>query len=189
MKYAIQRAFSLFCLLSILFLAPAVWAQYGSSLQGTISDQSGAAVAGATVTATNQATGVSNSTQTNDSGFYRISGLPPGAYKVAVEAASFSKGTADDVVVAAEAARGLNISLQPGGAKETITVVATGEALQTENASVTGTLTAQEVTDLPEFGRDPYNLIRLTPGVFGDASRSQWKLARYSATGRPRRFK
>jgi hypothetical protein len=143
MKCAIQRASSLFCFLSFLVLAPTVWAQYGSSLQGTISDQSGAAVAGSTVTATNQATGVSNNTQTNDSGFYRISGLPPGNYKVVVEAASFKQGTAADVVVAAEAVRGLNIPLQPGGVQETVTVIATGEALQTENASVTGTRRVQ----------------------------------------------
>jgi hypothetical protein len=172
MKCAIQRASSLFCFLSFLLLAPTLWAQYGSSLQGTISDQSGAAVAGATVTATNQATGVSRETQTNDSGFYRISGLPPSTYRVVAQASSFKEGTAPDVVVAAEAVRGLNISLQPGGAQETITVIAAGEALQTENASVTGTLTAQQVTDLPEFGRDPYNLVRLTPGVFADAARS-----------------
>lgn len=172
MKVATQCAFYLFCLLTVLLLAPGAWAQYGSSIEGVISDQSGAAVAGATVTATNQATGVSRETQTNDSGFYRISGLPPGNYKMGAQAASFKQGTAADVVVAAEAVRGLNISLQPGGAQETIIVTATGDALQTENASVSGTLTAQEVTDLPEFGRDPYNLIRLTPGVFGDASRA-----------------
>ena len=117
MKYAIQRASSVFCFLSFLLLAPALWAQYGSSVEGVVSDQSGAAISGATVTATNQATGVSRETQTNDSGFYRISGLPPGNYKMVAEAGSFKQGAAADVVVAAEAVRGLNISLQPGAPK------------------------------------------------------------------------
>jgi len=171
MSHATQRFSFLVSFICFLLLAPALWAQYGSSMEGTVTDQSGAAVAGATVTATNQATGVARDTQTNDSGFYRISGLPPGTYKVVAQASSFKEGTTADVVVAAEAVRGLNISLQPGGAQESITVTAIGDALQTENASVSGTLTAQEVTDLPEFGRDPYSLIRLTPGVFGDGSR------------------
>jgi len=171
MKSAIQRASFLFCFLSFLFLAPNVWAQYGSSIEGVVSDQSGAAVAGATVTATNQATGVARGTQTNDSGVYRIAGLPPGNYNVSAEAASFKNQTTPNVVVTAEAVRGLNLSLQPGGTQESITVSAAGVGLDTENASVTGTITAQEVTDLPSFGRDPYNLLRLTPGVFSDASR------------------
>src|SRR5947208_14473909 len=112
MKCAIQRASSLFCLVSFLLLPPTVWAQYGSSLQGTISDQSGAAVAGATVTATNQATGVSNNTQTNDSGFYRISGLPPGNYSVLIGAVSFKSQTTPNVIFAPEATRGPNTSTQ-----------------------------------------------------------------------------
>ena len=172
MSHATQRFSFLVSFICFLLLAPALWAQYGSSMEGTVTDQSGATVAGATVTATNQATGVSRDTQTNDSGFYRISGLPPGNYKVVAQAPTFKQGTAADVVVAAEAVRGLNISLQPGGAQESITVTGATEALETENASINGTISAQEVTDLPEFGRDPYNLIRLTPGVFGDASRA-----------------
>ena len=63
-------------ILAILFLSSAALAQYGASLQGTILDKSGAAVVGATVTVTNQATGVSRNTISSDSGFYRIAGLP-----------------------------------------------------------------------------------------------------------------
>lgn len=155
----------------ILLLAGPTWAQYGASLQGVVTDQSGAAVNGAKVTATNDATHVSRDTQTNDSGFYRIAGLPPGTYTVAVEAATFQTESTPNVVVAAEAVRGLNVSLQPGQTQESVTVTAASDLLQTENANVTGTISTQQVTALPEFGRDPYNLIRLTPGVFGDASR------------------
>lgn len=163
---------SVFVLLgSLLLITSSAFAQYGSSLEGLVSDQSGATVANARVVATNQATGVSRETTTNAAGFYRISALPPGTYKVDAEAASFKKQTTPDVIVTAEAVRGLNISLQPGPAQESVTVVAGTEELQTENASVAGTITSEQVVDLPEFGRDPYNLVRLTPGVFGDASR------------------
>jgi hypothetical protein len=162
---------SLFSLLICGVLLVPAWGQYGSSLQGVVTDQSGAVVAGAKVTATNEATGVARDATTNASGVYRITGLSPGTYAVAAEASSFKTASSPDVVVVAEAVRGLNVSLQPGSAQESVTVTAGTEALQTENASVTGTITARQVVDLPEFGRDPYNLIRLTPGVFGDASR------------------
>jgi hypothetical protein len=154
------------------FFLPIAWGQYGSSLQGVVTDQTGAAVSGAKVTATNEATGVIRDAQTDNAGFYRISGLPPGSYTVSAEAASFKAQTTPNVVVAAEGVRGLNLSLQPGPAQESVTVLAGTEQLQTENASVSGEFTAQQVTDLPEFGRDPYQLVRLTPGVFADASRA-----------------
>ena len=159
--------------LAILFLfLPAAWAQYGASLEGVVIDQTGAAIAGAKVTATNQATGVARDTVTNSAGFYRIGGLPPGTYAVAADGAGFKKQTTPDILVGAEAVRGLNLSLQLGQAQESVTVSAETQLLETENATVSGTITSEQVTNLPEFGRDPYNLIRLTPGVFADSARS-----------------
>jgi hypothetical protein len=160
-------------ILALFFLfLPTAWGQYGSSLQGVITDQTGAAVNGAKVTATNNATGVAREAATDAAGLYRISGLPPGTYNVVTEAATFRSETTPNVVIAAEGVRGLNISLQPGQAQEAVTVTAETQLLETENASVAGTITSQQVVDLPEFGRDPYNLIRLTPGVFADSARS-----------------
>jgi hypothetical protein len=155
----------------LTLLSSTAVAQYGSSLEGTVTDKSGAVVAGATVTATNQATGVSRNTVTSDAGFYRIPGLTPGRYRVDVVAASFKRETTSDVQVGAESTRGLNIALTPGGTQETVTVSAEGAALETENASVTGGITAHQVEELPSFGRDPYELLRLAPGVFGDGAR------------------
>ncbi len=155
----------------IFFLTSSTLAQYGASLEGTVTDKSGAVVGGATVTITNQATGVSRNTVTGDSGFYRITGLPPGRYKVDVDAASFKKSSTPNVDVAAEAVNAANVTLDTGSASETVTVTAGTEELQTEGANLGGTITSQQVVDLPEFGRDPYELLRLTPGVFADASR------------------
>jgi len=158
--------------LFFFLLLPAAWAQYGSSIEGVITDQTGAAVNGAKVTATNNATGVAREAATDAAGLYRIGGLPPGTYNVVTEAATFRPETTPNVVIAAEGVRGLNISLQPGQAQEAVTVTAETQLLETENASVAGTITSEQVVDLPEFGRDPYNLIRLTPGVFADSARS-----------------
>jgi hypothetical protein len=159
-------------LLALFFsLTIASFAQYGASLQGTVRDESGAAVVGATVTAANQATGVSREANTSESGFYRISGLPPGIYSVDVAASTFKKSSSPDIQVAAEAPRGLDITLQPGPAQETMTVTTTGGGLETENASLAGTITSRQIVDLPQYGRDPYQLLRLSPGVFADSSR------------------
>jgi outer membrane receptor protein involved in Fe transport len=172
MLYLPYRALRLFLFSTLLIVSSSVaFAQYGASIEGTVTDKSGAVAAGATVNASNQATGVSRTSVTGDSGFYRIPGLTPGTYTVDVEAASFAKKSVPNVVVAAEAVRGLDVTLEAASQQETVTVTATGEDLQTDTANITSTITAQQVVNLPEFGRDPYELLRLTPGIFGDSSR------------------
>jgi len=158
-------------LLFFFFFPVLAFAQYGASIQGTVLDASGAAVPGANVTVTNQATKVSHETVASESGFYRISGLTPGSYTVEVEAASFKKATTPDVEVAAEAQRGLDVKLQPGPAQESVTVTETIGGLETENANVAGSISSQQIVNLPEYGRDPYELLRLAPGVFADSAR------------------
>src|ERR1700686_4327538 len=95
----------------LTFFSSTALAQYGASLEGTVSDKSGAVITGATVTITEQATGVSHSTVTGPSGFYRITGLPPGNYRVDVEAPSFKKNSRSDVAVGSEAATPANITM------------------------------------------------------------------------------
>ena len=166
-----------------LLFSGVAFAQYGSSLQGTVTDQSGAAVANAKVTATDQGTHVSHDTTTNGSGFYRIPGIIPGIYTVEVEAASFKKATSADVQVGAEAPRGLNLVLTPGPTQESVTVVGGAPTLETETASVSGSIGSQQVENLPSFGRDPYELLRLAPGVFGDAARGSDAKATFFPNG------
>ncbi|MFL6440103.1 MAG: TonB-dependent receptor domain-containing protein [Terriglobales bacterium] len=159
------------CLL-LVFAAPA-FAQFNASIQGTVTDATGAIIPGAVVKVTNQATGVSASSQTTGAGVYRIAGLPPGDYTVTVSAPTFRDQTETNVRVAAETPRGLNVQMIAGGATETVNVSeGSTPDLQTENANVSGTITGQQVVQLPAFGRDPYELLRLAPGVFGDGSRT-----------------
>jgi outer membrane receptor protein involved in Fe transport len=161
-----------FALLLLLCLcAVPVQAQFKASMQGTVIDPQGNAVAAAKVTVTNQATQVSYSAVTNDQGFYRVNELPPGNYTVDVEVAGFKKSSFKDVVVEAEQPRGFDVSLQVGAMSETVTVLASGAGLQTEDANITGTISQQQIERLPQFGRDPYELVRLSPGVFGDGAR------------------
>ena len=157
---------------AVLATASPAHAQFGAGLQGTVLDSSGASVPGATIVVTNEETGVPHETVSSDAGFYRIAGLPPGRYKVVASLTGFADTTVDHVEVSAENIRGLDLKLGASGVTETVTVSSAAATLNTENANVAGTLTQLEVQSLPQVGRDPYELVRLTPGVFGLGARS-----------------
>jgi hypothetical protein len=157
-----------------LFLAAATAnAQFRAAVQGSVTDAQGGSVVGATVTLTSNETGRAQQATTGDEGFYRFSGLPPGRYTLTVEQAGFGKKTLENVVVNAEATEGVNVALETAGLSETITVTdVLAPPLETENANLGKAITNQEIRQLPQFGRDPYELLRLTPGVFGQGARS-----------------
>ena len=147
-------------------------AQFRAAVQGTVTDPQGATVSGATVTLTSKETGKSQQTTSGDQGFYRFSELAPGKYSVLAEQPGFKKHLLDDIDVSAEQTQGINITLETGSISETVTVQDSGTpALETENANVDKQITTEEIHSLPQQGRDPYSLLRLAPGVFGDASR------------------
>jgi hypothetical protein len=169
-RFSLRALLTLAC---VALFAAAAQAQFNASLQGTVSDARGGVVAGAKVTVTNQNTGVTRETVTSAEGYYRVAELGPGAYTVTVEAAGFKNSVTKDVVVAAEGPRGLDITLQIGAVSEQVTVNGdTLPTLQTEDASVSTTISSQQFERLPQVGRDPYELLRLAPGVFGDGARA-----------------
>jgi hypothetical protein len=148
-----------------------LFAQFKASIQGTVMDPTGSAASGAKVIVTEQDTGRTHQTTTSDQGFYRVSGLPPGLYTITIQAAGFKEFVSKDVEVKAEEPRGFDVSLAIGAVTEQVTVTASTEALPTENANTGTTVSSQQIARLPQVGRDPYELLRLTPGVFGDSSR------------------
>ncbi|NOT48471.1 MAG: carboxypeptidase regulatory-like domain-containing protein, partial [Acidobacteria bacterium] len=161
-------------LLAFVFLAmfsAVATAQFRASVQGVVADNAGGVVSAATVTLTNKETNQSQKTETSDGGFYRFSNLAPGLYSLSVEKADFKKGVTDNVKVDAEAVTGVDLTLEAGVISETVTVQAEDVALQTEDANIRKTITNAEVLSLPQSGRDPYELARLTPGVFGAGAR------------------
>ncbi len=158
-------------IISIVALTTLAQAQFGASVEGTVTDKTGAVVPGANITVSDQSTGISHSAVSDASGFYRVNSLPPGTYRIDVEAGKFKKSSTSDVTVLAERATPFNVTLTTGSTSETVTVTGTQEALQTEDATIQGTLSSTEVATLPAIDRDPYELLRLAPGVFGDAAR------------------
>jgi hypothetical protein len=160
------------CGLFLLLCFGSANAQFKAGIQGTVTDAGGGLVPEAKVTLLNTETQKIFETTTSDEGFYRLSGLAPAKYKLTVEKAGYKQKVFDNVTVNAEAVQGIDVSLETGDVSATVTVTQeTGETLQTENANVDKAITSQEIRTLPQFGRDPYELARLTPGVFGDAAR------------------
>lgn len=168
----------LMCGLILLSAIVTAQAQFKAGVQGTVTDTAGGLVPDAKVTLTNTETGKTQETTSSGEGFYRLSGLPPGKYKLAVEKAGYKQKVFDNVAVNAEAVQGLDIALEPGEVSATVTVTQeTAPTLETENANVGKAITTLEIRQLPQFGRDPYELLRLTPGVFGEGARSGSGLA------------
>jgi hypothetical protein len=162
-----------FCGLLLVVIAASANAQFKASIQGTITDTAGGLVPEATVTVTNKETGKSQQVTSSGEGFYRVSGLAPGSYTVTAEKTGYTKKILENVSVRAEAAEGVDIVLQAGEVTATVTVSAEAASLlQTENANVDKTITNQEVLRLPQASRDPYQLLRLAPGVFGEGART-----------------
>jgi hypothetical protein len=160
------------CGLFLLGLAVTANAQFKAGIQGTVKDSSGALIPGATITLTNAETGKIQDTTSSDDGYYRISGLAPGKYKIKVEKAGYKLSTIDNVAVSAEGIQGIDIAMEPGEVSATVTVDPNDVAvLRTEDGNVDRALTTQEIRQLPQNGRSPYELLRLTPGVFGDGAR------------------
>jgi hypothetical protein len=156
-----------------MFLVAGAQAQFRAGIQGTVTDSTGAVVKGAKITVTSQETGESHEAMSNDDGFYSILHLAPGLYKVSAGLTGFKTRVINDVRVSAEDIAGVNLKLDPGAVTEQVTV--NGDdvpALQTEDASLSGTITKQQVNDLPQFRGDPFELLRLTPGVFGTGARN-----------------
>jgi hypothetical protein len=165
-----QRTFSLspFCLLALVFmfvsLAPAQTTISTGSIQGTVTDPSGAVVGGATVKITNKATGRTLTTQTSASGLYTSGALTPGDYLVRVQASGFKSAEQPMTVQVGVTANG-NFNLAVGQSSETVEVQGSSVAVNTEQATVQGVLTADQIDNLPMNGRNFLDLAQLEPGV------------------------
>jgi carboxypeptidase family protein/TonB-dependent receptor-like protein len=163
---------TLFIMIVALGMATPANAQFRAGIQGSVMDAHGAVIVGATITLINKETNRTQQSASGDEGFYRFDRLPPGQYMLVVEHAGFKKAVLRNVEVSAEEAQGINVKLEVGEITDTVTISAElANQLQTENANIASTITRQEVLRLPQYGRDPYELVRLAPGVFGLGAR------------------
>jgi hypothetical protein len=136
-----------------------------SSLQGAVTDPTGAAVVGAEVTVTSASTGVTRTVKTTTDGSSRVDPLPVGVYKVKVSVQGFSVEAAERVETLVGATTTQNFRLKVGSAAETVEVSAEAPLLDAVKTDVSTNITPREVQELPMVGRDVANLAYLAPGV------------------------
>jgi hypothetical protein len=142
----------------------------GGSIQGVVLDTSNLAVPGATVLATNVATGINTTAQTTSAGVYALRPLPPGEYRVTVALPGFQTVTRDGIIVDALGVVGLNISLQVAGITQGVEVTTSAPLLATADARLGQTIRNDMYTALPLVmntggPRDPTAFMFLMPGV------------------------
>ena len=142
------------------------WAQLATGdILGTVSDPSGAVVAGATVRIENTETREARTFTTKDTGNYVFSSLQPGTYVVTVTAPSFKSSKTSNVVLLASDRVRVDARLQAGAVTEEVDVTATPSALQTDSTTVGNTVTEKTLLDAPLNGRNFISLVQLQPGV------------------------
>ena len=166
-------AFALALAITCLFLvAPRnAAAQASAGITGTVTDPTGAVIAGAQITITNVDTGVVNKAITGSAGTYILRGLPPGRYDVTFEAQGFKKGVQKNVTVVVSTNDTIDFTLTTGEATETVSVAADEIALNTTQPELGSTIEAVVVQALPEEvsgrGRQVDQLQFLAPGTTG----------------------
>src|SRR6266540_4062224 len=141
-------------------------AQSGTAtLFGTIADQQGAGVPGATITLTQTATSAVRTLVTDESGDYRFVALRPGLYVLKIELSGFRTAVRDKIDLSVDTATRLNIPLELGSLAETVEVTAEARVLNTSDASLGNVITGTQVRELPLEARNVVGLLGLQPGV------------------------
>jgi hypothetical protein len=153
-------------LFAVLLLCVPAFSQgsFGRIL-GTVTDQSGGVVAGATVSVIDTERGVTRTLTTDDAGAYNAPNLTPGNYTVRAEAKGFKRIERQGVGIEVGHEVRVDLTVQPGEQNQTVTVTESVPLVETTNATMGGTLENADIVDLPLNGRDYQNLLGLRPGV------------------------
>ena len=154
-------------LMLLMLVSTTVGQTSRGTLTGTVSDTTGAVVNGATVTITQQGTGVKRQTTTNSVGIYRFDAVDLGIYQVSSTASGFATEDKTGVEIQAAHTTNIDFQLKVGAAKEVVTVEATGVevGLQTSEQVHNETFSTKQIATLPEVGGDSLTLAQLAPGI------------------------
>jgi carboxypeptidase family protein len=176
-----QASLKLFCaaLLTMLPASLVLGQSDRGTITGTVTDSTGAAVPGASVTVTNTATNANSTAVTTNEGVYSIPALQPGAYRVRIEKSGFKRSEIAQVTVAVGSTVAANVTMEVGQVSEIVEVAsgASGQ-VQTENAKISSQVSNKQIDELPLVVsgtmRSPFDLTLLTPeskpiGLGGDA--------------------
>jgi Carboxypeptidase regulatory-like domain len=151
----------------VLGVAGPAFAQ-NAQITGTLKDQSGGVLPGASVSARNQETGLSRTAVTDSGGEYRLPALPPGTYTVSAELQGFGSESRNDLTLVIDQTAIIDFTLRPATLSETVTVTGDAPLVDTQVSSVATSVTNAQIQDLPVASRRWIDLAMLTPGVSQD---------------------
>ncbi len=146
-------------------LSSGAWAQATTSLRGTITDPAGAVVPAAKLTLTQVATGAARQAETDAAGGYLFPSLPPGTYRLRVEARGFKTVLRENIELLVSLPATLNIGLELGQVTELVSVTAEAPMLNTSDATVGNVITNRQIIQLPLEARNIISLLSLQAGV------------------------
>ncbi len=166
-KFSNSKIFRLAASLLLWLLSAhfAVAQRTEGTIVGTVTDPSNAAVTGAHVKITSEATAESDEFTTDQIGYYRAPNLRPGLYQIRVEAQGFKTAVLKDVEVRVNVTTRVDARLELGAVTQTVTVEGGATLIQTEEARLADTVGKRQVLELPLNGREVYQLVTLQPGV------------------------
>lgn len=164
-KGCLAAGFACLTLLLVLAASPSHAQQITGSIVGTVNDQQGAVISGATVKATNPETAFSRTVTANGYGQYRIDYLPIGTYTIEVDANGFKRYVQENVVLMVDQTQTVPVSLSVGTQTQTVTVTDAPPVVDTSSAELGRTIDPAEIIGLPLVNRNAYAQLSLTPGV------------------------
>ncbi|HXY08726.1 MAG TPA: TonB-dependent receptor, partial [Terriglobales bacterium] len=171
-RLRVSNGVVLAALAALLLASSPLLAQFHSTIEGTVTDSTGAAVPGAQVVLTNQDTGVSQTSVTNDTGAFHFPSLGLGTYMLTANKSGFQSVKQENIALAAEETRTIALVLKVGTVAETITITEDTAAIQLAESKISSGIASQEITELPLTGRNLFNLVSMTPGVTGTGQAS-----------------
>jgi Carboxypeptidase regulatory-like domain len=167
----VTRSFVVVAVCVISFTAT-LQAQFRGSLRGTVTDPQGAAIPGAKATLLDTGTNHSQVSTSDANGIYQFNALAPAPYRLTVEAQGFNRKVLEQVQIIPDQPNALDVALEVGQVQQSVTVSGTTEALDTETANLSGTVSSNEIQHMPTLGRDVIKVAALAPGSFGDNSQA-----------------
>jgi hypothetical protein len=154
-----------------------------AELRGRALDPQGAAISGATLSITNQATGVYRQTVTGDDGAYFVTALPPGTYTLVAESPGFKKYSRAGIRLDLGRTTTLDLPLEVGGVAETVTITAATPLVDVTSKEIGGNVTNREVTSLPSVNGNFVGMVALLPGMVANISTESFGSDAVSANG------
>lgn len=153
------------CMLALLFTPVCVSAQGQATIVGTVTDPSGAAVAGVNIVVSNEAVGFRGAYRSNEAGEYTAARIPLGNYTVTAEAPGFQSIRQTGITLNAGQTLRLDLELKVGTATELITVEGNSTNVETDTASISGVVVGKQISELNIPSRNFVNLATLIPGA------------------------